>query len=202
MVAAVHAVLALLHIYWATGATWPAADTPSLSNAVLGREVSFAPRVVLPLAALHVVAAVAVTIRATNARGTRAYTLSHLVVLCLVVGVAARAALGVIWAFGIGTDTSSSFYWLNLLLYTPAAVLLVLADLSILRRGASGRARPRRAALAVPVVLVTALGATAYGYRPEEQPRRSPSAHSQYIDTALARFHPDPATGLVEDFLA
>jgi hypothetical protein len=172
MVAAAHAVLALLHVYWATGATWPAADTRSLSHAVLGAEVSFAPRVVLPLAALHLAAAVAVTIRATRARGTRGYTLSHLVVLGLVVGVAARAALGVIWAFGIGTDTSSPFYWLNLLLYTPGAVLLVLADLSILRRGASGRAWPRRAALAVPVVLVTALGAM-----------------------------PDQVTGLMEDFL-
>jgi pimeloyl-ACP methyl ester carboxylesterase len=188
MVAAAHVVLALVHVYWATGATWPTADTRSLSNAVLGGEASFAPRVVLPLAALHLVAAVAVTVRATRARSTRGYTVSHLVVLCLVAGVAARAALGVLWTFGIGTDPSSAFYWLNLLLYTPAAVLLVLADLSVLRHGARV-AWPRRAALAVPVVLVTALGGAAYGYQPEEQPRRSPSAHSQYIDTPMARFH-------------
>jgi uncharacterized protein DUF3995 len=145
VVAAAHVVLALVHVYWATGATWPAPDARSLSNAVLGTEVSFAPRVVLPLAALHVVLAVAVVIRATRARGTRGYTLAHLVVLCLVVGVGARAALGVILAFGIGTDPSSPFYWLNLLLYTPAAVLLLLADLSILGRGGW----PRRGGAAV-----------------------------------------------------
>ncbi|WP_251055889.1 hypothetical protein [Streptomyces sp. ISL-94] len=40
----------LLHLYWATGATWPAADSRSLSLAVLGIETSFAPPAALPLA--------------------------------------------------------------------------------------------------------------------------------------------------------
>lgn len=48
---------ALLHLYWATGATWPAADEGSLSRAVLGRDVPFTPPVLLPLVALLLAAA-------------------------------------------------------------------------------------------------------------------------------------------------
>ncbi|MEU6238959.1 hypothetical protein ABZ885_38965, partial [Kitasatospora sp. NPDC047058] len=52
VVATVLAADGLLHVYWATGSTWPAADAPSLSRAVLNAEVPFTPRVVLPLAAV------------------------------------------------------------------------------------------------------------------------------------------------------
>ena len=58
--AGAHILLAAVHCYWATGATWPAPDERSLSRAVLGGEASFAPQVVLPLAALHLLLAFAV----------------------------------------------------------------------------------------------------------------------------------------------
>jgi Protein of unknown function (DUF3995) len=130
-VAGVHVLLALVHIYWATGASWPATDQRSLSQAVLGGEVSFAPQVVLPSAAFHLLIATAVL---TSGR----YRVTRLVLLGLVAGLTARAAIGVVWALGIGTDTSTPFYWLNLFVYTPACVALALADLrppSSLHRG-------------------------------------------------------------------
>src|SRR4051794_3332403 len=104
--ASAHILLAAVHIYWATGATWPAPDERSLSRGVLGMEVSFAPQVVLPLAALHLLLAFAVL------RSDRV-ALARLVVGGLVLGLAARAALGLVWAFG---DTGTAFYWLNLFL--------------------------------------------------------------------------------------
>ncbi len=44
------AVLALVHVYWAAGATRPAGGERGLSLAVLGSVVSFGPTVTLPLA--------------------------------------------------------------------------------------------------------------------------------------------------------
>jgi hypothetical protein len=125
VVAGFHVVLSALHVYWATGATWPASDQYSLSRAVLGREVSFAPQVVLPLAAFHLVVA-AVILRVDRSR------LSRLVVGLLGLGVAGRAVLGLVWSLGVGTSTGTAFYWLNLFVYTPACVLLVLGDVRML----------------------------------------------------------------------
>lgn len=176
-VAGVHVLLALVHIYWATGASWPATDQRSLSQAVLGGEVSFAPQVVLPLAAFHLVLATAAL---TSGR----YRVTRLLVLGLVAGLTARAAIGVVWALGIGTDTSTPFYWLNLFVYTPACVALVLADLRLLQ----GR-RLSRVAVVAPVVLIAVLSFVAYGYQPTEQPRLVASADSRYVDTAVAKFH-------------
>lgn len=123
LVAGTHILLAAVHIYWATGATWPATDERSLSQAVLGREVSFAPSIVLPLAALHLLLAIAVL------RSDRS-ALARLVVVGLIAGLAARAALGLVWAFG---DTGTAFYWLNLLLYTPACLVLLMIDVGLIR---------------------------------------------------------------------
>lgn len=123
-----HVVLAVVHLYWATGTTWPADDTRSLSNAVIGGEVSFAPGVLLPLAAFHLVLAAAL---ATCAR----HRAARVVVMGLVLGLSARAAVGLVWVLGIGSDTATPFYWLNLFVYTPACVLLAGVDLAILRGG-------------------------------------------------------------------
>jgi hypothetical protein len=123
--ASAHLLLAAVHVYWATGATWPASDERSLSRTVLNTQVSFGPRVVLPLAALHLLLAGAVL---TSAR----WRLSRLVVVGLVAGLAARAAVGLVWITG-AIDTSTAFYWLNLFLYTPACVALCVADLKLLR---------------------------------------------------------------------
>lgn len=121
--AGAHVLLAAVHIYWATGATWPATDERSLSQAVLGREVSFAPEVVLPLAALHLLLAFAVLRSGRSA-------LARLVVVGLAAGLAARAALGLVWAFG---DTGTAFYWLNLFFYTPACLALLTIDVGLIR---------------------------------------------------------------------
>src|SRR5215475_6606437 len=104
MVAGVHGLLAVLHVYWATGATWPASSERSLSYAVLGGPASFGPGVVLPLAAFHIMLAVAIL---TSER----YKLSRLVVAGLAAGLAARATAGLVWITGAG-DTTRAFYWL------------------------------------------------------------------------------------------
>lgn len=157
-----------------------------MSYAVLGGEVSFAPRVVLPLAAFHLLAAAAV-LRADRAQPGRGRTIARLVVLALVAGLAARTVLGVVWAFGAG-DGGRAFFWLNLLLYTPLCLALLLADLGIVRHGAT-RAWPRRTAVIVPVLLATVVSAVAYEYQPPEQPRTAPTADSAYVETPVARFH-------------
>jgi hypothetical protein len=126
VVASAHVLLALVHGYWATGATWPAVDQRSLSLAVLGQEVSFAPQVVLPLAVLHVLLAVAV-LKVDRLR------LARLVVAGLAAGLALRAAAGVVWGFGLGADSGTAFYWLNLFFYTPACITLLAVDLRLLR---------------------------------------------------------------------
>lgn len=127
-VAAVHGVLALVHVYWATGATWPAGDQRSLSEAVLGQEVSFAPEVVLPLAALHLVLGAAVL-------ASGRYRVAKLVLGGLVVGLAVRAVAGLVWVLGIGADSGTAFYWLNLVVYTPACLVLLVVNLRLLSVG-------------------------------------------------------------------
>jgi pimeloyl-ACP methyl ester carboxylesterase len=177
VVAGVHLGLAAVHVYWATGTTWPAGDERTLSTAVLGGPMSFSPEIVLPLAALHVVLAVAVL---TSDR----FKLSRLAVAGVAAGVAARSAAGIVWACGFGADTGTPFYWLNLFFYTPLCVALCLADLRMLR------ARWIKAtAVAVPVVGVVLLSLLAYAYEPTEQPSATPSADSRYVDTPLARIH-------------
>ena len=132
--AGAHGFLALCHVWWATGATWPAPDVRALSHAVLNLEAPFTPQVVLPLAALHLgLAAAVLTARRSG--------VARLVVRVLVVGLACRAALGVGWAFGIGADPGTAFYWLNLLAYTPACVALAVLDRSLVRTRLVARVR-------------------------------------------------------------
>ncbi|MFF0425476.1 DUF3995 domain-containing protein [Streptomyces sp. NPDC004520] len=119
-VAVLLAVLALAHVYWATGLTWPAADERSLSLAVLGAVVSFGPAVVLPLAVLEGCAAVAV---AAHARGGRGRRIPRLVTYAVAGGMLLRGAAGLVWIV-IGRDGSgAAFPWLNALLYTPLGLV-------------------------------------------------------------------------------
>ncbi|MBT2456639.1 DUF3995 domain-containing protein [Streptomyces sp. ISL-86] len=112
------AVDGLAHLYWATGQTWPAADERALSLAVLGMEVSFAPRVVLPLAALTLTGAAAVLAH-THGRGGRA---TRLVTVAVAAGLGVRGLAGLGWAAGVLDSPAGPFYWLNLALYTPACL--------------------------------------------------------------------------------
>ncbi|TCC62029.1 alpha/beta fold hydrolase [Kribbella pittospori] len=175
VVAGTHGVLALVHVYWATGATWPASSERSLSMAVLGGPVSFRPGIVLPLAALHVLLGAAVL---TSDR----FKLSRFVVGGVVAGLAARATAGLVWALGVGTDTSTAFYWLNLLFYTPACIALCVADLKLLRTRWI-----KATAVAAPVAGVVLLSLLAYAYQPTEQPSATASPDARYVDTPLAR---------------
>ena len=176
LVAGVHGLLAVLHVYWATGATWPARTERALSLSVLGGPADFSAAVVLPLAALHTLLAVAIL---TSDR----YKFSRLVVVGLAAGLAARATAGLVWITGAG-GTTATFYWLNLLLYTPLCIALCIADVRMLR------ARWMKvAAVSVPAVGVVLLSLLAYAYEPTEQPEATPSADSRYVDTPLARIH-------------
>ncbi|WP_406079799.1 DUF3995 domain-containing protein [Streptomyces zaomyceticus] len=120
-VAALLAVLSLVHLYWATGLTWPAADERALSLAVLGSVVSFGPAVVLPLAALEGSAAFAV---ALHARGRdRRRGIPRLVTAAVAVGMLLRGAVGLVWIV-VGRDGSgTAFPWLNALVYTPLCLV-------------------------------------------------------------------------------
>jgi 4,5:9,10-diseco-3-hydroxy-5,9,17-trioxoandrosta-1(10),2-diene-4-oate hydrolase len=176
IVAGVHVTLAVLHVYWATGATWPAGDERSLSIAVLGGQVSFRPAVVLPLAVLHLLLAGAVL---TSER----WKVSRLVVAGVAAGLAARSTAGLVWITGAG-DSGTAFYWLNLLLYTPLCIALLVADLKMLRMRWL-----KAAVVAGPVAVVTAASLLAYVYQPAEQPHPSASADSRFVETPSARIH-------------
>jgi 4,5:9,10-diseco-3-hydroxy-5,9,17-trioxoandrosta-1(10),2-diene-4-oate hydrolase len=174
LAAGAHILLAAVHLYWATGGTWPALDERSLSRAVLGGEASFAPQVVLPLAALHLLLALAV-LRSDRSAVARA------VVAGLAAGLAARATLGLVWVF---TDTGTAFFWLNLFLYTPACVVLLAIDVRLLQAKWL-----QRLVIPLPVVGVVLVSLLAYGYQPTAQPSPGPSKDSRYVETPVARFH-------------
>ncbi|MBT2505454.1 DUF3995 domain-containing protein [Streptomyces sp. ISL-98] len=136
-VAAVLATDGLLHLFWATGSTWPASDTRSLSYAVLGAEVPFTPPVVLPLAALLFTAAALVTARARLGRSHRYGRLLQLGTVAVACGTALRGLVGVAWACGVeaGLDPGAgdTFYWLNLALYTPLCLAMAAAAIGLAR---------------------------------------------------------------------
>ncbi|GAA3104821.1 DUF3995 domain-containing protein [Streptomyces rectiviolaceus] len=129
VLASVLTVDALFHLYWATGATWPADDSESLSYAVLGTEAPFTPPVVLPLAVLLLTAGGTVV-----AQSRRPYRLFRLGTLAVAGGLGLRTLAGVFWLFA--QDTGSAFYWLNLGLYTPLCAVLCAAALTVARREA------------------------------------------------------------------
>jgi hypothetical protein len=149
-VAGVLAADATLHLFWATGATWPAHDVPSLSRGLLGAEVSFAPPLLISLATVLLSAATMVVLRSTLGRRHRLGGLLQLATIGLTVGLLARAIAGVVWALGIGADADTTFYWLNLLVYTPLCVALGFLAATVARdgtrRGASTPATGRRTA--------------------------------------------------------
>jgi hypothetical protein len=127
LVASVLATDALFHLYWATGATWPAADEKSLSEAVLGVVVPFTPPALIPLATLLFTGA---GIVATRPRRPR-LRLLRLGTLAVATGVSLRGLAGVYWLFA--KEPGTAFYWLNLALYTPACAILAVAALRVAR---------------------------------------------------------------------
>lgn len=124
--AAVAALLAadgLVHLYWATGATWPAPDEQALSLAVLGTAVSFGPPVVLPLAALTLTGAAAVLAHSRRPGSPTVRRAARLVTAAVAAGLAVRGLAGLAWAAGLlDGPQDSPFHVLNLALYTPACL--------------------------------------------------------------------------------
>lgn len=127
LLASVLTVDALFHLYWATGSTWPAHDKESLSYAVLGTEAPFTPPVVLPLAALLLMAGGIVV-----AQSRRPHSLLRLGTLAVAGGLFLRMLAGIYWLFA--QDSGSAFHWLNLGLYTPMCAVLCVAALRVARR--------------------------------------------------------------------
>lgn len=126
-IAAVLLADACLHLYWTTGATWPAADEHSLSLAVLGFGVDFRPAVLLPLAALLGIGAALVLARAFLGRGHRFGALWQLGTVAVTAGVMVRGLVGLVWAVPGTGDLTDGFYWTNLVAYTPLCLGLTAA---------------------------------------------------------------------------
>ncbi|GHO46288.1 DUF3995 domain-containing protein [Ktedonospora formicarum] len=118
------------HLYWATGNVWPAHNDRSLSLAVLNMVVSFGPLVTLPLAML-LFAGAAIALARIDCLGRVGELIPEWVLqmgtLAMAVGLLLRGLAGIVWILGIGADTSTTFYWLNLLAYTPACLALAVA---------------------------------------------------------------------------
>ncbi|WP_328927008.1 DUF3995 domain-containing protein [Streptomyces sp. NBC_00190] len=131
---------AAVHLYWATGATWPAADERALSLAVLGIETSFGPGSVLPLAAVLLTGASA-ALAHTHGRGGRA---TRAVTGAVAAGLTVRGLAGLGWAAGVlDSPPGSPFYALNLLVYTPACLAAAWAAARLAAQaGAATRVRP------------------------------------------------------------
>ncbi|MFE5913471.1 DUF3995 domain-containing protein [Streptomyces wedmorensis] len=135
LVASVLTVDAVLHLYWTTGATWPAADDRSLSHAVLGTDVPFTPPILLPLVVLLLTAAAFVLAHSRQPR----HPLLRFGTLAVAAGLSLRALAGIYWLFA--KETGTAFYWLNLMLYTPLCAVLTIAALRVARWKDADRAR-------------------------------------------------------------
>lgn len=189
--ATVLGVDAAFHLYWLTGATWPASDERALSMAVLGYPVPFTARILVPLATLLAIAATALWWRL--ARGPRgiAGRAAHLVTLAVAAATAGQLPLRTDWALGFGSRSAGPvFYWLNLLVYLPVCTLLALAAYRVARHGMSRGRRLHRLVLALPVVFAAAIAFAAYTYVPgsEDYPAVT-DQRSRFLDTRVARFH-------------
>ncbi|MEV0839200.1 DUF3995 domain-containing protein [Actinocatenispora sera] len=137
--AAVASVLAAdggLHTFWAvSGSPWPAHDHRTLSAGLLDMQVPFTPAVLVPLAVLLFGGAALVAARAglLGAVGRRLPRwLPYLATLAVTGGTAVRVAAGFGWL--VTADPASTFFRLNLAVYTPLCLLLAAAGLVLLRR--------------------------------------------------------------------
>jgi hypothetical protein len=131
LVATVLTADALLHVFWMTGRTWPAQDVSTLSQGLLNADVPFTPRVLAPLALALSTAATTVLAQADVILPNLPPWLPQAGTFAVAAGVGVRTAAGIAWAFGIGTERNSTFYKLNLTLYTPLCALLGAATVLV-----------------------------------------------------------------------
>jgi hypothetical protein len=127
-VATVLGIDALIHAYWATGRTWPARETRTLSRAVLNADVPFTPRNLVPLVLVLTVGAMVVLAKAGLLGTPLLQWLPHWIptagAYTVAAGLLLRGSAGIIWVLGIGASRDTLFYWLNLTAYTPACLVL------------------------------------------------------------------------------
>lgn len=138
-VATVLGVDALIHVYWMTGRTWPARDDRTLSQAVLNTDVKFTPRGLAPIVVILTAGALAVLARAGLLSALLPQWVPGWVLTAGTIAVAAgtflRGTAGIVWAFGVGARPDSTFYRLNLTLYTPLCFVLCGAAILVLAHG-------------------------------------------------------------------
>ena len=140
-----------MHLFWATtGNSWPATSFRSLSRGLLNAGFPFTPRVLFPLAAILLAAAVMVLTQAGLPGGLARLParLPRLATIGIGAAVLIRAIAGVLWIAGIGSPATSPFWWLNLFLYTPACLVMFAGCVVLLRSathraGTSARIAPR-----------------------------------------------------------
>jgi hypothetical protein len=183
---------AAFHLLWATGSTWPASEVRTLSYALLGTEVSFAPGLLLALAGTALTTLALIHARARVTRDHRLYPLLQAGTLAFLAFLSLRGIAGLVWCLGIGTPPDyPAYYWLNLLLYTPLCLAMAAAVFALSRHGATPLRLRGKLALAAPLLAIAALLAGAYAWVPTEAPYDPAEAgvDSRYADTDLARFH-------------
>jgi hypothetical protein len=134
LVAAVLAVDGVLHAYWATGRIWPAPDKLSLVQAVLNSNKThlFRPTVLVTLVCLLFLGALTILARVLSLGMLGQLipdSLLQIGILVVAVGLLLRGLAGIIWAFGMIEAKSKLFYKLNLIVYTPACLVLFAAAL-------------------------------------------------------------------------
>jgi hypothetical protein len=128
---------AILHLFWAaTGSSWPASSPTALSRGLLNADVAFKPLNLVILAAMLIAAIVLVLARA-GMLGRLGHRLPSWILklgtLALMTGVSLRLVAGIAWVAGVGADPSSTFYRLNLTVYTPLCAVLAIASAIVLR---------------------------------------------------------------------
>ncbi|GAA2822156.1 hypothetical protein GCM10010441_53230 [Kitasatospora paracochleata] len=125
--AAVLAVDGAIHLYWATGSTWPATDSASLSRAVLNADVPFTPPVLVPLAAVLAAGAATLLARGGLLRLPLAPAAARWGTRAVAAGLSLRALAGLVWLTGLGAAPGSTFYLLNAVVYTPLCLAAATA---------------------------------------------------------------------------
>jgi hypothetical protein len=134
LVATVLGLDSLLHVYWATGALWPAHDTKTLSQAILNVDVPFTLPVLGTLAFLLSTAALTALawVDLLGELGRRCPdSLLQVGVLTVAAGLLAKGLVGVVQL--VTVDTGTLYYRLNATIYTPVCFVLFGAAVAAAR---------------------------------------------------------------------
>lgn len=136
LMAAILAMDAALHAYWAAGGVWPAHDSRAFMEAILNVNKPVRPLAVAPLACLLALGAAMAQARVGRlgwiGRLAPAWLLQT-AVLTIAAGAFARAVAGIVWMSQSGV--SPTFARLNLWFWTPSCILPCAAAILASRAG-------------------------------------------------------------------